>query len=203
METEDESLWYDRDYDKDVPHIFDEYVQQAYHLTMLEYVIQDDVINLGFPTDGEKPKVLMDCITNLCILEKSECKEGAFAFLEYCLTYEYSLPFDDYEPDYDRWLWTYKPRWEKECASKRERMVRIGDWEEPETLQEFEVIITPEQEKLLAEMLNIAEPDTYEKKTIRNIIFEEAEPYFQGQKELQEVCEIMQSRVSILLSERR
>lgn len=203
IEREGVSLWFDREYNKEVPHIFDEYVQQAYHLAELSYIIQDDVINLGFPTEGEEPKVLLDCVTNLCILEKSECKEGAFAFLEYCLTYEYSLPFEEYERDYNRWLWTYKPRWEKECASKRERLVRIGNGDEPESMQEFEVIIAPEHEALLEQMLSIAEPDTYEKKTIRNIIVEEAEPYFLGQKELQEVCDIMQSRVSILLSERR
>ncbi len=44
--------------------------------------------------------------------------------------------------------------------------------------------------------------DTYERMMIRQIISEEVQPYFLGQKDLDTICEIMQSRVNILLSER-
>ena len=56
---------------------------------------------------------------------------------------------------------------------------------------------------MLMDMLAKAEADTYEKKAIRGIIQEEVQPYFQDQKDLDTVCDIIQSRVSILLSERR
>ena len=56
---------------------------------------------------------------------------------------------------------------------------------------------------MVSEMLENAVPDTYEMMLIRDIIWEEAQPYFLEQKDLDTVCDIMQSRVSILLSERR
>ena len=63
--------------------------------------------------------------------------------------------------------------------------------------------ITDEQEQMILKMLQMGELDTTEQKLIINIIMEEAQPYFLGQKDLDTVCDIMQSRVSILLSERR
>ena len=63
--------------------------------------------------------------------------------------------------------------------------------------------ITQEQEEKVLEIFQMAEPDTYERMMIRQIIWEEAQPYFLGQKDLDTVCEIMQSRVNILLSERQ
>lgn len=63
--------------------------------------------------------------------------------------------------------------------------------------------ITEEHENMLQSMLANAQPRTYEMQLIQDIIAEEVQPYFQGQKDLDSVCSIIQSRVSILLSERR
>ena len=61
---------------------------------------------------------------------------------------------------------------------------------------------TQEQVDMVLAMVENAELDTYENDLIRRIIQEEVQPYFQGQKDLDTVCDIIQSRVSILLSER-
>ncbi len=190
-------------YDSSIPRILYEYRQEVVGISQQRQRYQDNLINMGFPNDKGEPQVLLNCITNLCMLESSECKEGAFAFIEYCMTYEFVVPWVDYEPDNSRFLWTYIPRRERERNAKREVSLTYGDWDNPENRLEVTYTITPEDEELLDEMFRIAVPDTYEKKTIRTIIAEEAQAYFLGQKSLEQVCDIMQSRVSILLSEGR
>lgn len=190
-------------YDSAVPRILYDYRQNVFGISMQRQWYQDTLINMGFPNDKGEPQVVLNCITNLCLLESSECKEGAFAFMEYCMTYEYVVPRVEYEPDYSRFLWTYLPRREKEQKAKREVILTYGAWDNPEEKMQITYTITPEDEKLLDEMLRIAVPDTYEKRMIRTIIAEEAQAYFLGQKSIEQVCDIMQSRVSILLSESR
>ena len=190
-------------YDSTIPRILYDYRQTVFGISMQRHWYQDNLINMGFPNDKGEPKVLLNCITNLCMLESSECKEGAFSFIEYCMTYEFVVPWVDYEPDYSRFLWTYLPRRERERNAKREVTHTYGDWDNPEERLELTYTITPEDEELLDEMFCMAVPDTYEKKTIRTIIAEEVQAYFLGQKSLEQVCEIMQSRVGILLSESR
>lgn len=190
-------------YDATIPRILYEYRQEVFGISMQRHWYQGALINMGFPNDKGEPKVMLNCITNLCMLESSECKEGAFAFIEYCMTYEYVNPMVEYEPDYSRFLWTYIPRRKIEKNAKREVVITYGNWANPEETFRVTYTITPEEEELLEEMFRIAVPDTYEKRTIRTIIAEEVQAYFLGQKSLEQVCDIMQSRVGILLSENR
>lgn len=189
------------DYEISGTRLFNQYLNNVLAISEMEYVYKDELVNMGFPSDSGNPKVMLNCTTNLSILSKSQCKEGAFAFIEHCLTYEYESAQEDYEPSYERCLWTVKDRFKKECTASNEyKVLRVN----PNNSEEWEEIvydITEEDEELVSNMLNSAEPDTYEKKIIRGIIKEEIQPYFWGQKDLNTVCDIMESRVNILLSE--
>ena len=88
---------------------------------------------------------------------------------------------------------------ERECESAQE--YNIYEYNNGESTRK-RIKITEEQEEKVLEIFQIAEPDTYERMMIRQIILEEVQPYFLGQKDLDTVCEIMQSRVNVLLSER-
>lgn len=60
--------------------------------------------------------------------------------------------------------------------------------------------LLPEEEELLREMIGIAKPSDSDN-AILSIITEEAESYFQGQKSLKEVQDIIQSRAGLYISE--
>ena len=182
------------EYDSEGTHLFNELISKAEQIALISKLHGEEVINMGFPNEEGKEKVILECITNYCILSKSDCKEGAFEFIEYCLTYTY------YSPSNARGiLWSVKPRLQEEWEANVEFYLPFEDKErEPETYT------TSQRDKdMLMDMLAKAEADTYEKKAIRGIIQEEVQPYFQDQKDLDTVCDIIQSRVSILLSERR
>ena len=121
-------------------YLYNSYISGISLITEAEYVLGEKLVLKGLPNDSGEPKVLLNSFNNLCILKKSECPEGAFAFIEHCLTYD--------------------------------------------------------------EGISDGSNDTYERMMIRQIISEEVQPYFLGQKDLDTICEIMQSRVNILLSER-
>ena len=97
-------------------------------------------------------------------------------------------------------LWTVKSLMEKEFDLYKESVM----WNESDSGDVSATVyeITEEHKDTILSMYANAEQDTYEMRIIREIILEEAQPYFLGQKDLDNVCEIMQSRVNILLSER-
>lgn len=180
-------------------HLFDGYVTRVRTVSELEYIFDEQLVNLGFPCDSEENKMLVLCTFNLSILSRSECKEGAFAFMEHYLTYDHQWRVQ--EPEYEGVLWTLKSRWMADYEAANVYKVPYSESDGMVGYKRFE--ITEEHKKMVSEMLEKATPDTYEMLLIRDIIWEEAQPYFLGQKDLDTVCDIMQSRVSILLSERR
>lgn len=180
-------------------HLFDGNVTRLTDVSELEYIFDEQLVNMGFPCDSEENKMLVLCTFNLSILSKSECKEGAFAFVEHYLTYDHQWRVQ--EPEYEGVLWTLKSRWMADYEAANIYKVPYSESEGMVGYKEFE--ITEEHKEMVTDMLKNATPDTYEMLLIRDIIWEEVQSYFQGQKDLDTVCDIMQSRVSILLSERR
>lgn len=182
-------------------HLYNSYINYICQITEAEYVLGEKLVLKGFPNDSGEPKALLNSFNNLCILKKSKCPEGAFAFIEHCLTYDEGL-IDVSSEAYGRYLWTVKSRMEKECESAREYDITIDYNYETGERSCIRMEITEEQEEKVLEIFQMAEPDNYERMMIRQIILEEVQPYFLGQKDLDTVCEIMQSRVNVLLSER-
>ena len=182
-------------------HLYNSAISDIKQITEAEYVLGEELVLKGFPNASGKPEVLLNSVTSLCILEKSECPEGAFAFIEHCLTYDEGI-MDGSNDTYDRVLWTVKSRLEMECESEREYDIVLDYNYDTGERTSIRMEITEEQEEKVLEIYQMAEPDTYERMMIRQIILEEVQPYFLGQKDLDTVCEIMQSRVNVLLSER-
>lgn len=180
--------------------LFSEYVSRAKAIAEKEFIFEEKLVNMGFPSDSGAPRMLINCTLSISILSRSECKEGAFAFIEHYLTYDYEARMR--EPQYERVLWTLQARWEQECESSETYSVPLGV-DENGVITSIDFPITEEHENMLQSMLANAQPRTYEMQVIQDIIAEEVQPYFQGQKDLDSVCSIIQSRVSILLSERR
>lgn len=186
------------DISKEDTILVDEYFQQISNLLLNEYKYGGEVINLGYPNENGSGTALIDSTTNIAILEKSKNKEGAFEFLEYCITYPMEeLKAMDAEllggvPQGT--LWPLKSMWALESALvTRDKHLLTGT-------DDYYEVKESDIEKVQNIIDNaIAEP--YEYYLIRNIISEECESFFAGQKSAKDVCSIIQSRVAILLSE--
>lgn len=70
-----------------------------------------------------------------------------------------------------------------------------GDWEF------IAYAATSEQIEQIRELIAVAKPAKGSDITVQQIIMEEAETYFQGQKSVNEVADIIQNRVQLYISE--
>ena len=174
-------------------------------------MFQGDVTPIGFPnTDGSSGCVL---IANGCyaITAKSKVKDGAWEFIEQYLTrentrYRWGLPNDrealdemakeavrKYELDENGEILL------DEEGNPVERRVGHGfGWGD---FQYDYRISTQEEVDMVYRLIDAARPASGTSQEIMNIIIEEAEAFFQGQKTADEVAPIIQSRVSVYVSE--
>ena len=95
------------EYDVSGVHLYDTPISSVKQITETEYVFGEELVLKGFPNDSGEPEVLLNSFYNLCILKKSDCPEGAYAFIEHCLTYDAGL-IDESSETYGRTLWTVK-----------------------------------------------------------------------------------------------
>ena len=77
-------------------------------------------------------------------------------------------------------------------AAKSEGLEEGVDW--------YPAMTQQQRDKQLA-LMEYVRPDTVENMSIRNMILEEAQYYFEGDKSLEETCGVIQSRVQLYLDE--
>lgn len=159
----------------------------------------------GMPSSAGNSVIQMSLIYPMGILSTSDFKEGAFDFIMYyCRLTEYfwkdspieegdsyltSASFSTYEDVLNQEIFeTEKPFY----ATRGESYA-------------FEDITyyyyTDEQKEQLKNLIEKAVPDTKLQKDIYKIFTEEIDGYLYGNKELDKVCEILQNRISLYLSE--
>ncbi len=190
----------------------DVYFHDVQEFQMYKAMFEADVTCIGYPTVDGTPGVFITG-ENMCAVSAfSDCKEGAWAFVESTLKKS-----DD---EYGRWM--YPSRKEEledlfEEAMKPEYQYdedgNIMYDEDGNTIQcpkttwgydNWEVQIyaaTQEEVDSIKEMIAMARPLGGADQTIFTIINEEAASYFKGQKSAQDVADIIQSRVEVYVSE--
>lgn len=154
----------------------------------------DDVTCIGYPTaDGSNGSLLI-ANTPLAISASSKNQEGAWEFIRMLLSEEYqdtlSWNFPIRQSSLDKML----------AATMTEEYAGNGfAWND----FEYETVpATQEQIDMLRELFDIANGTSMSTDTaITDIISEEAAAFFSGQKTAEAVAEIIQSRVSIYVSE--
>ncbi len=170
------------------------YISEFQDVQIYPAIYGEDVTFIGFPTTDGSVGCAMEAGTRYGITTKSAQKEGAWAFIESYL---------DYSKD-SMYIWgfsTLKDRLQQqidECMQAQDGASSIG-WEDWEYTYH-----TPTQEEvdLVKELIAIAKPGSnIANDEIMVIINEEAEAYFQGQKTIDEVVSIIQSRAQIYISE--
>ena len=121
------------------------------------------------------------------ILENSRQKDGAYAFWEYYMQ-ERNLLRSDFS--------TVKGELEQELGKCMGPHTYLDEDKKP-----YDYALSRKQADNLLTALSGATFESYDSKQIQEIILEEAESYFAGQKPLEEVCENMQKRVQLFLDE--
>ncbi len=152
-----------------------------------EHRYGDELVFIGYPGADKTPRHLLN-MSCLSVLNRSNCKEGAFAFLEYVMGHkEYG------ESTY------FTKRSDFEAAKEKALEKKVTLYDEPDGEAVFSM--TEKQLEKHTELLKYAVADTLAAQTVRGIILEEAQAYFQGDKELSETCRIIQSRVQLYVKE--
>ena len=166
----------------------------------------EDVTPIGFPTREGNGSVIIGS-TQYGISARSNNKEGAWDFLKYFLSEEYQTG--------NRMSYTLpvlKSAFEEKLKEAQERPY----WEWEDGTKEYyddtwwigdqEIIIEPmteaEAQELYDFICSVNKPYSYDE-DLMLIIEEEVAPYFEGQKSVQEVATIIQSRAQVYVNENR
>lgn len=166
-----------------------------------EIMFGEDIRLLGYPTADGKGKARVWSHDPLGILAKASNKEGAWRFMEFFLSQMYSEE-------------------ERLTVSKSQLLGLMEEWTKPEKIDEttekkysmyMEDTVIPfygtsrelsEQVLALLEEADYAPSSIIEDKIV-DIILEETESYYSGDKSLDEVTGIIQNRVQLILDEQR
>lgn len=162
-------------------------IERLSRAALAEMEYGEECVFKGYPGKDGEPVYYFDAAT-LSIFRTSDVKEGAYEFLEYYLTYQGEDFIQGAAP-----LYTLKGQLEKgiELTLQYEMNMQEG----------FSYATTREQiDKILA-LFPYAIPKEEKYGEMRTIVDEELQPFLEGQKDIDTVCEVIQSRVGIYLKE--
>lgn len=181
-------------------------------IQLAEAMFDEPVTYIGFPTIDGEPGIALQPREMYGIASKSEHKEGAWQFIEFYMTYE-DETFGGYG------FSTHQATLEQKIADSIKEGYQLdedgnimydengepiitgsygfgyGDWE-----YEYHPV-TEEEVAKFREVLAVARPVSNTNEKIMEIINEEGEAYFSGQKSVDDVINVIQSRVQIYVSE--
>lgn len=192
------------------------YVSDMQEMQMYSLMFNEPITFIGYPTvDGTNGNRIngQDCYA---ITTKSKNPDGAWAFIESMLQYEKPDEYGYYNgfPVRKDILEEVFELAMKENGSYDENGNIMLDangepmiW--PKTTWGYDdwsaeiYAATPEQVQAVRDLIDSAVAGSNNDETILNIITEEAQGYFEGQKSAQDVASVIQSRVQTYISENR
>lgn len=167
--------------------------------------IGEDVSYIGFPTESGMGSVV-GINDAYCISSKSANKDAAWEFLRYYLT-------DEYQDELGWGLPVKKARFEqlaKEATEPPYYIDENGEKQEypPESywINGEEIVLPPMSQEQVDKCVNFiysVNKPIYTSDDIMNIINEEMESFYSGQKSAEEVAKIIQSRAQIYVDTNR
>lgn len=165
----------------------------------------EPVTLIGFPAE-EGIGAVVNAEDQYVISAKSANKEGAWEFLRYYLTEEYQKSDEMYG----------LPVLREAVLSRLERAKERPYWENEDGTKEYydmtywigdeRIIIDPLSDEEADNLLSYIESVTmsnYYDESLSNIISEEADAFFKGDKTAEEVAKIIQSRAQVYINESR
>ncbi len=189
------------------------YLSEFRDIQVTRAMFEDQVNFIGYPTADGSAGCGFAASSAYAIVSRSEKKDGAWSFLEYYLNREagglFSWGFPSRKSDLDR-LAEEAVQVEYMTDENGEQVLdedgnpieinnggtmSYNDW-----MYEYH---RPTQEEVEATraLIDSARPMSMVDDTILGIITEEAAPFFQGQKTVDDVAKVIQSRVQVYLDE--
>lgn len=153
------------------------------------YMLGEESVYKGYPSIEGKPKAYLHAYT-LSMFTSCQVKEGAYDFIEFFLTYE-GDEWGNNEKIQSSRIYTLENNLKH--SVEKALQTDVGD------MDEFSV--TQEQIDKIIEIFPYAVERKNKYTEIREIIEEEIPAYLGGQKDLDSVCKIIQSRVQLYLDE--
>ncbi|MCM1117870.1 MAG: extracellular solute-binding protein [bacterium] len=166
----------------------------------------EEVSFVGFPTESSKGSTLGTGSYIFVLSAKTKHMDGAWQFVRQFLTPEYQNSGDFYE------MPVLKSAFLSRAQEATERPYWVNDRGEKEYYDDIwyingeEVILEPftqAEVDQICEFIYTVNRTSYYNEEIFNIIMEEAESFFSGQKTVQEVADIIQSRAQLYADENR
>ena len=166
-----------------------------------ERLERGELVVMGYPSPDGKPRTTISGVTELSIAATSKKQEGAWAFLEFCLSQ------DPVKPGYvSNQFWSNRNVNEKII----ERELSLCGQDHEDLLDEngevigamySEHLVDQESVEVFREMLANARKAPVGNAQVQQIVGEETMAYFEGQKSLEQVIDAIQSRVKLFLAE--
>ena len=176
------------------------------YLSRLENTFSGEPAHLGYPR-SEGNGIYVDPRL-FCLNAQSDKREGAEVFLRYLLSEEtqrrlVEFSVDDFPPVVGE-AGVEMPKLAVRLSAL-ERSIELGLEKGPDSLVSnyWHDGLTEEQAQWLRFLIENARPGIFYVKEIEDIIYEELEPYFQGQRTAEEAAKILDNRVQLYLDERK
>lgn len=167
--------------------------------------IGEEVSYVGFPTSLSNGSTLTSGNYTFMISAKSKNMDGAWQFVRQFLTEEYQN-----DSQYD--MPVLKSAFLEKAKEATERSYWVDEegnkvyYDDTWYINGEEIVLEPftqEEVDAICEFIYTVNRTAYYNDDIRNIITEEAEAFFSGQKSVQEVVGIIQSRAQVFVNENR
>lgn len=188
---------------KDEIVLLEEVITSVEHYQMIRLMIEEPATAIGYPTGSGEAITLMMGWENYAIASGSDNKEGAWKFIESVLDEDnvsklYGFPTRTALLE-EMFLEAMTPEYEKDDVGNPIEVVKTtwgnGSW----TAQIYAA--TEEEIAVLRQMISTVRVEGVRSRPILEIVKEEAAAYFADQKSAEEVAKIIQSRVSLYISE--
>lgn len=190
-----------------------EYIYDFESIQLADAIFDGDVCFIGYPNSSGESGTYFTMDSGLAITTKCSDKDGAWAFIESWLTSEndrYGLGFSSNKKTFaearaeaTKIEYLLDENGEKVLDENGEPIIQGGggavgygdDW-----MYEYHVPTEEEVDKLEA-LIKIARPSTGSDSQIMDIISEEAQAFFKGQRTAQDVANNIQNRVQLYMNE--
>ena len=161
-------------------------------------MFEEDVVAIGYPAEDGKYGSYIVCSGMYTMNSKSAHKESAFDFLEFTLNSDISGGFPTNENKLSD-LATRK-KGNQDIFEDGVTVFDYGDWAYPiHTVDDTDISIVMD----LLDNGSVMMLEDQRWKQVTNIVHEEAAAYFSNQKSIDEVCEVIQNRVTLYVNENK
>lgn len=180
-------------------------VSNVYDIAYVDYVYPDYKGKIiGYPTDKTSGSIIEPGYVNLAIPKTTKKKEQAWDFIKFSLEYDsQKLVSEDYLPLNKDVIKERIEEYKKPHYDDSGEMIAVRQLGYEEDGHTPVYVIDEKQGNELWELVNSVDSFGGIDWKIYQIIFEEVQPYFEGAKDLDVVCDIIQKRVSVYVQERK